>query len=76
METFTPSLDWGDELITSVLWSLLHLTEPWLAIGIIFMMGLTLGTLLIRFGSLWVTIACHSVWNGFYSLVILESLPQ
>jgi membrane protease YdiL (CAAX protease family) len=66
----------GATLITSVLWSLLHLTEPWLAIGIIFMMGLTLGTLLIRFGSLWVTIVCHSVWNGFYSLVILESLPQ
>src|SRR6185503_9171659 len=52
----------GATLITSALWSPLHITEPWLAICIIFMMGLTLGTLLIRFGSLWVTIACHSIW--------------
>lgn len=66
----------GAVLITSALWSLLHITEPWLAVGIIFMMGLVLGALLIRFGSLWVTIACHAIWNGLYSLVILETLPQ
>lgn len=66
----------GATLITSALWSLLHITEPWLAIGIIFMMGLVLGALLIRFGSLWVTIACHAVWNGAYSLFIFGSLPQ
>jgi uncharacterized protein len=66
----------GALLITSALWSLLHITEPWLAVGIIFMMGLVLGALLIRFGSLWVTIACHGIWNGLYSLFILETLPQ
>jgi len=66
----------GAILITSALWSLLHITEPWLAVGIIFMMGLALGALLVRFGSLWVTIACHAIWNGMYSLVILEALPQ
>lgn len=64
----------GATLITSSLWSLLHFSEPWLAIGIIFMMGLALGALLIRFGSLWVTIICHGFWNGLYSLVIFESL--
>jgi membrane protease YdiL (CAAX protease family) len=66
----------GATLITSALWSLLHITEPWLAVGIIFMMGLALGTLLIRFGSLWVTMACHGIWNGLYSLAIFGSLPQ
>ena len=66
----------GATLITSALWSVLHMTEPWLAVGIIFMMGLALGALLIRFGSLWVTIACHGIWNGMYSLVILGSLQQ
>ncbi len=34
----------GATLITSALWSLLHLTEPWLAIGIIFMMGADIGS--------------------------------
>lgn len=66
----------GATLITSALWSLLHITEPWLAVGVIFMMGLALGALLIRFGSLWVTIICHGVWNGLYSLAIFGSLPQ
>ena len=66
----------GATLITSLLWSLMHITEPWLAVGIIFMMGLALGTLLVRFGSLWVTMACHGIWNGMYSLFILWSLPQ
>lgn len=64
----------GATLITSALWSVLHISEPWLAIGIIFMMGLALGALLVRFGSLWVTIVCHGVWNGLYSLVIFGSL--
>ena len=66
----------GATLVTSALWSLLHISEPWLAIGIIFMMGLALGALLVRFGSLWVTIICHGVWNGLYSLAIFGSLPQ
>lgn len=66
----------GATLITSTLWSMLHITEPWLAVAIIFMMGLALGALLIRFGSLWVTMACHGIWNGIYSLVIFGSLPQ
>ena len=66
----------GATLITSALWSLMHVTEPWLAVGIIFMMGLALGALLIRFGSLWVTIACHGIWNGMYALIIFWSLPQ
>ena len=56
---------------TSIAWALLHATEPWLSIGLIFLMGLVLGFLLIRFGSLWVTIICHGVWNSIYSLMIL-----
>ena len=66
----------GATLITSALWSLMHMTEPWFAVGVIFMMGLALGALLSRFGSLWVTMACHAMWNGTYSLVIFWALPQ
>ncbi len=65
---------WGTTLVTSLGWALLHATEPWLSIGLIFVMGLVLGALLIRFGSLWVTIICHGVWNAVYSLIIYWGL--
>jgi membrane protease YdiL (CAAX protease family) len=52
----------------------LHVTEPWLSIGLIFVMGLIFGWLMVRFGSLWLTIACHGLWNGFYSLLIYFNL--
>jgi len=32
-------------------------------VGVLFVMGLALGLLLLRFGSLWVTICCHILWN-------------
>jgi uncharacterized protein len=61
----------GAVMITSAAWALIHLTAaPWLFVGVIFMMGLVLGTLLLRFGSLWVTIACHTAWNTISSLAI------
>ncbi len=66
----------GATIITSALWSLMHITEPWLAVGIIFLMGLVLGALLIRFGSLWVTMACHAIWNGAYAAIIFWAQPQ
>jgi membrane protease YdiL (CAAX protease family) len=60
----------GATLATSVAWALMHFTEPWLAIGQIFVMGLVLGYLLYRFGSLWLTMLCHGAWNLVFSLVI------
>ena len=61
----------GAVIITSALWSLAHAgPAPWINVGIIFIMGLVLGTLLLRFGSLWVTIACHLIWNGLTSLAL------
>jgi uncharacterized protein len=64
----------GTTLVTALLWSLLHVTEPWLSIGLIFIMGLIFGWMMYRFGSLWVTIAAHGVWNGFYALLIFAKL--
>jgi uncharacterized protein len=61
----------GAVVITSALWASAHLVAaPWLFVGIIFVMGLVLGTLLLRFGSLWVTIVCHTAWNTISSLAI------
>jgi membrane protease YdiL (CAAX protease family) len=66
----------GATLVTSTVWALLHATEPWLSVGLIFMMGLVFGFLLVRFGSLWVTIACHAAWNAIYSIVIFGSMQS
>jgi membrane protease YdiL (CAAX protease family) len=60
----------GTTIVTALLWALLHVSEPWLSIGLIFLMGLAFGWMMYRFGSLWVTIACHSAWNGIYGLII------
>lgn len=60
----------GTTVVTAAAWALLHMTEPWLMIGVIFIMGIVLGYLLYRFGSIWVPIICHGVWNGAYALLV------
>jgi hypothetical protein len=65
----------GAVLVTSAVWAILHATEPWLSIGMIFVMGLALGWLLLRFGSIWVTVVCHGVWNAFFALLTFGTAP-
>lgn len=67
---------WGAVLLTSAGWSLMHMTEPLFSVALIFIMGLALGALLLRFGSLWVTMLCHGVWNFMFSLVTLGVAGQ
>lgn len=64
----------GATVVTSGLWALMHMSEPWLSVGLIFVMGLVFGWMLYRFGSLWVTMACHAVWNACYSLIIFLTI--
>lgn len=60
---------WGAVLITAALFALLHATsDQWPIVGVLFFMGILLGVLMLRFGSLWVTIAAHSLWNGIQVL--------
>jgi uncharacterized protein len=66
----------GATLITSATWSLMHISEPALSMAMIFAMGLVFGYLLYRFGSLWVTMACHAAWNTIYSLIIFGSIQS
>ena len=61
----------GTTLVTSGTWALLHASEPWLSIGLIFVMGLAFGWMMYRFGSLWVPIVCHGAWNGIYALIVV-----
>lgn len=63
----------GTSIITSAAWAGLHLTEPWFSVSLIFVMGLVFGYLMWRFGSLWVTVVCHAVWNGVYSMIMFSS---
>jgi hypothetical protein len=72
----TPLGTGGASLLTSALWAIMHgLTQPLHVVGLLFVMGLVLCGLLIRFGSLWVTIACHAVWNAV-SAIVLYSMAQ
>jgi membrane protease YdiL (CAAX protease family) len=65
----------GAAAITSAVWAVIHITQPFHIILLLFLMGLALCWLLVRFGSLWVTITCHAVWNGL-SAVTLYYLAQ
>jgi membrane protease YdiL (CAAX protease family) len=60
----------GTTVVTSALWAVMHLTEPWLAIGIIFLLGLAFGWMMYRFGSIWVPMICHGVWNAIFALAV------
>lgn len=64
----------GATVVTSAFWALMHMSEPWLSVGLIFIMGLVFGWMLYRLGSLWVTMVCHAVWNACYSLIIFASI--
>ena len=67
----------GATLLTSAVWALFHKsTAPWFLVGVLFVMGIALCCLLIRFGSLWVTLICHAVWNAITSATILGMSSQ
>lgn len=53
----------GAALISSALWSLIHIysIQGMLAI---FLLGLALSAILVRTGSLWPCIVCHGLYNG------------
>ncbi len=64
----------GAVVISAALWAGAHAASaPLLFVGLLFVMGLGLGLLLLRFGSLWVTIACHSAWNLMTAFALLAA---
>jgi len=64
----------GTVIVTAALWAVAHLGAAPILFGIvIFFMGLFLGVLLLRFGSLWVTIACHTLWNLVVTLMLFQA---
>lgn len=63
----------GATVLTAAAWAGLHIGEPLHAVVLLFVMGLALGFLFIRFGSLWVCFVCHAVWNGLFALAMLAA---
>jgi uncharacterized protein len=63
----------GTLVITSAVWAVIHVTQPWINILLIFFMGLVLGSLLLRFGSIWVPVACHCVWNLLTTIMLFTA---
>lgn len=67
----------GASLVTSALWAGTHApTQPLHIVGLLFLMGLLLCWLLVRFGSLWVPIACHAAWNSLAVQTLHSVAPQ
>jgi uncharacterized protein len=63
----------GTLVITSAVWAIIHVTQPWINIALIFFMGLVLGGLLLRFGSIWVPVACHCIWNLLTTIMLFNA---
>ena len=63
----------GASLLTSAGWAALHWTGNPMVVALLFCMGLVLCFLLRRFGSLWVTMACHAAWNASTAFFIFAA---
>ena len=60
----------GASLLTSAVWTSLHSGYSIYGLIEVFAIGLFLAWLLVRTGSLWITIICHMVYNTAVSLVL------
>lgn len=61
----------GTVILTAAIWALAHAgPAPWVAVAAIFIIGLALGVVLLRFGSLWITIVLHALWNSIQAYFI------
>ena len=70
---------WGTAILTSLAWTALHAGYSIFGLLEVLMIGLYFSWLLIRTGSLWVTIFCHAVYNTVVGLALyfvpLPTLP-
>ena len=60
----------GAVIISAASWAALHGgSESLFSVVMLFVLGLGLGVLLLRFGTIWVTIACHTAWNATFVFI-------
>jgi uncharacterized protein len=64
----------GAAVVSSIIFALFHgATQPPIAMVQLFTMSMALSLLYLRFGSLWVPIICHAVWNGITTLILFNA---
>lgn len=63
---------WGTLVVTSFLWSILHVQYPMIIICYIFVLGLLLGWAREKTGSIWVPVWMHALNNGLATLQMLQ----
>lgn len=67
----------GTSLVTSLLWTSLHAGYSIFGLIEVLWIGLYFSWLLVRTGSLWVTIFCHALYNTAVSIALMMvTLPQ
>jgi membrane protease YdiL (CAAX protease family) len=54
----------GTVALTSITWAALHLQYDWYGIVSILVLGIVLGIVRLRTGSLWSTLFLHALWNA------------
>jgi len=66
----------GTSLLTALLWAALHVGYSIFGLIEVMGIGLYLSWVLVRTGSLWVTILCHGIYNSVVALaLLLVTLP-
>jgi uncharacterized protein len=64
----------GATILSSVLFAAMHgATQSPVALVQLFVMSIALSFVFLRFGSLWVPIVCHAVWNCLSMLVLFNA---
>ncbi len=53
----------GAAIVTSGLWTVLHLGHPLQSLLVVFILGVLLSVVLWRTGNLWMCVACHAAYN-------------
>ena len=67
----------GAVIISALLWAALHGgSESLFSVAMLFILGIGLGVLLLRFGTIWVTIACHTAWNATFVFIAYMATGQ
>ncbi len=63
----------GTSVVTAALWTALHAGYSVFGLVEVMFIGLFFSWLLVRTGSLWVTILCHGIYNGVVVVVLLAA---
>jgi membrane protease YdiL (CAAX protease family) len=66
----------GAILLSSALWTLLHVQYGWIDLAGVFLLGLLFGYWRYRSGSTWLTVIMHGSWNAVIMVQVALTLPR